>query len=147
MQDLSRIVLFVAADPAIILHAGVLVALGLLAYTYFGYPLAIGILARLFPARRTTVPIASERPPMVSVLLCVHNGAGFLPAKIESLLAQDYPPERMEILIYSDGSTDDTVAVAKALAAEPVAGKRICVITARVRRGKPSGLNVLRARA
>jgi biofilm PGA synthesis N-glycosyltransferase PgaC len=147
MQDLLRIVLFDAADPEIILHAAILIAFALLVYTYFGYPLAIGVLARLFPARTPVAPMPTEAPPMVSVLLCVHNGADFLPAKIDSLLAQDYPPERMEILIYSDGSTDDTVAVAHALAAQPFARGRIRIVAARERRGKPSGLNVLRALA
>src|SRR6516225_9588576 len=110
MQDVLLIVLFGAVV--------------LLAYTYFGYPLAIGALARFFPACKTVASRAEEAWPMVSALLCVHNGAGFLPAKIESLLAQDYPRDRLEILVYCDGSTDNTVAVAEMLAAQPAAADR-----------------------
>ena len=129
------------------LSAAVLIALALLLYTYVGYPAAIAILARLSPRRLTPVPVAGDRMPMVSVLLPVHNGSAFLTSKIESLLAQDYPPERMEILIYSDSSTDNTEALARALAASPSAGGRIRVVAAAERRGKPTGLNLLCALA
>ena len=133
MQDVLLIVLFGAVV--------------LLAYTYFGYPLAIGALARFFPACKTVASRPEEMSPMVSALLCVHNGAGFLPAKIESLLAQDYPRDRLEILVYCDGSTDNTVAVAEMLAAQPAAADRVRVLAADERLGKPSGLNVLKAHA
>jgi cellulose synthase/poly-beta-1,6-N-acetylglucosamine synthase-like glycosyltransferase len=45
------------------------------------------------------------------VILAVHNGERFIRQKIESLLALEYPPELLEILIVSDGSTDDTEAI------------------------------------
>ena len=124
--------------------AGAVVMLALLAYTYVGYPVAIGLLARLRPRRP---PPPGDRGagelPMVSICLPVHNGAGYLPAKIESLLAQDYPPDRVEILVYCDGCTDDTEAVARALAAAPAAGGRIRVLPNSRRLGKPTGLNTL----
>jgi biofilm PGA synthesis N-glycosyltransferase PgaC len=123
-------------------------ALALLAYTYFGYPLAVGLLARLFPARRAPgddeAALGGQPAPMVTVCLPVYNGARFLPRKIESLLAQDYPRARLEILVYSDGSSDDTEEVARALAASPEAGGRIRVVVAPDRRGKPAALNALR---
>jgi biofilm PGA synthesis N-glycosyltransferase PgaC len=123
--------------------AALLILLVLLAYIYIGYPLVLRLLAYLAPARPTRLN-EKQASPMVSVFLCVHNGAAFLRAKIDSLLAQDYPPERIEILIYSDGSTDDTEAVAQTLAAAPAAGGRIRVIAKAERRGKPTGLNALR---
>src|SRR5262249_48539714 len=125
------------------LTLAILIALALLLYTYAGYPLVLAILARLSRRRTRPSPAAGDQLPMVSVLLSVHNGAAFLPSKIDSLLAQDYPPDRMEILIYSDGSTDNTEVVARALAAAPNATGRIHVIAAAARRGKPTGLNVL----
>ena len=124
-----------------------MIAVLLLAYTYFGYPFAIAALARFNARRRSGLASPGKPAPMVSALLCVHNGAAFLPAKVESLLAQDYPADRLEILVYSDGSTDNTVAVAEALAAEPPSGGRIRVIVAKERRGKPTGLNVLKSHA
>ena len=121
--------------------ASVLVAslLALLAYTYAGYPLAIGVLARL---RRNRVQPSAGALPAVTICLPVHNGAGYLPAKIASLLAQDYAGP-MDILVYCDGCSDDTEAVARRLASDPASGGRIRVVPNPNRLGKPSGLNTL----
>jgi biofilm PGA synthesis N-glycosyltransferase PgaC len=125
----------------------VALALGLvaaLAYAYVGYPVAIGLMARLFGRRQA--PPAWPEPPMVSVCVPVHNGAGFLRAKIASLLAQDYPADRVEILIYCDGCTDETEAIARALAAESPPG-RIRVLVEPRRLGKPTAINAVRGAA
>jgi poly-beta-1,6-N-acetyl-D-glucosamine synthase len=121
------------------------IAAALIAYTYLGYPIAIGLLARLFP-RRASAATGGE-PPLVTVCLPVYNGAAYLPAKIESLLAQDVPGDGLEILIYCDGCADDSVAIARALAAAPEARGRIHVLAEPQRRGKPAALNALAARA
>lgn len=82
----------------------------LVLWVLFGYPLALHLLASRF-AR----PIhKSEWMPEVSVLLAVRNGERYLRAKLDTLLALDYPPERMRILVLSDGSTDATAAIARA---------------------------------
>lgn len=52
--------------------------------------------------------------PSVSVALCTHNGAEFLAAQLESILAQMPPPR--EVVISDDASTDDTLAVARGVA-------------------------------
>lgn len=46
--------------------------------------------------------------PLVSVVINTYNYGRFIEETIESALAQDYPPERMEIIVVDDGSTDDT---------------------------------------
>jgi glycosyltransferase involved in cell wall biosynthesis len=51
--------------------------------------------------------------PFMSVVLCVWNGERDLGRAIESLLAQDYPRDRYEIIIVEDGSADRSWAVAK----------------------------------
>jgi biofilm PGA synthesis N-glycosyltransferase PgaC len=129
--------------------AGALVMIALLAYTYFGYPLAIGLLARAFPLRPRPArrDDGAEALPKVSVCLPVFNGAAYLPAKIESLLGQDYPAARMELLVYCDGCTDDTEAVARALGASAAVGGRMRVLVSPRRRGKPAALNALGAEA
>jgi cellulose synthase/poly-beta-1,6-N-acetylglucosamine synthase-like glycosyltransferase len=72
-------------------------------YTYAGYPVLIWLLARLRPW-----PVKSARiTPSVSIVLAVHNGARLLAAKIQHLLALDYP-NITEIILVSDGSTDAT---------------------------------------
>ncbi|HVU53211.1 MAG TPA: glycosyltransferase, partial [Polyangia bacterium] len=101
-------------------------ALALLTYTYFGYPIVIAVLARLLP-HASPVPVPDARLPMVSAFLPIFNGRAHLRAKLDSLLAQDYPPERLEVLVYCDGCSDDSEAIARAVAAEPRAAGRVRV--------------------
>src|SRR5262249_30793502 len=115
-------------------------AFALLAYTYFGYPIAIAILARLLPHASSTdssrrAPPAPWRLPSMSAFLPIFNGAAHLPAKLESLLAQDYPPELLEVLVYCDGCTDDSETIARRLAASPRAAGRVRVFASPARRG------------
>jgi biofilm PGA synthesis N-glycosyltransferase PgaC len=120
-------------------------AVALLAYTYVGYPIVIGVLARLFPRKRAVSDDSAL--PTVTVCLPVFNAASYLPAKVESLLAQEYPAERVQILITCDGCTDGSETVARQLAANPVAGGRIRVLVAPGRSGKPTALNTMSAEA
>src|SRR5262249_58051498 len=102
-------------------------------YVYAGYPLLLMIWARMRP-RRTARGAARgstmRRPPhpTVSILIAARNEASRLPARIENLLALAYPADRREIIVVSDGSSDDTLAVlgrfpaVQAIAA-PAAGK------------------------
>jgi poly-beta-1,6-N-acetyl-D-glucosamine synthase len=87
--------------------AAFLVSVAFCVYTLVGYPLLLGVLARL---RTKPVRKAHERKS-VSVLLPVFNGAAWIGAKLETLLALDYPPELMEVLVVSDGSTDATDSI------------------------------------
>lgn len=123
--------------------AWAIVILAVLAYTYVGYPVTIGLLARAAGRRRASEPRPTDASPFVSICLPVYNGAGYLRAKVDSLLAQDYPGDRMEILIYCDGCSDDTEAIARELAASPAAAGRIRVIAETRRLGKPTGLTAL----
>lgn len=75
---------------------------------------------------------------MVSVLVPAHNEAGRIQGKIENLLSLDYPRDRLEILVASDGSTDGTARLARAFeqAGVTVTAFETC-------RGKPAVLNDL----
>ena len=115
--------------------------LGLLAYTYAGYPLLIGALARLRPA---PAPAPGDFEPSVTACVPVYNGASFLAAKLDSLLAQDYPKEKLEILVFSDGSTDETEALVRSYA-DHHGGIQLIVSAERV--GKPTALNRMVGRA
>lgn len=111
------------------------IALFILAYTYVGYPLVIGVLARIRPLRVDEDP---NYLPVVTACIPVYNASAYLRAKVESLLALDYPEDKLEILLYSDGSTDDTDAVAAELAARD---KRVKHLRSAERSGKPIGVN------
>src|SRR5262249_3959868 len=121
-----------------------LAAAALLAYTYVGYPVLIGVLARVRPHRSRAPAAPATAEPMVSAFLPVFHGAAHLRAKLDSLLAQDWPAERLEVLVYCDGCTDGSEALARAIAGEPRAAGRVRVFASSARRGKPAALNALR---
>jgi biofilm PGA synthesis N-glycosyltransferase PgaC len=112
-------------------------ALAVLFYTYVGYPVLIAVLARLLPLRPRLDPAWT---PMVSVCMTVYNGAPFIDRKLESLLALDWPHDKLEILIYSDGSEDDSDAKVQAWSARD---PRVRLLRSERRLGKPTGLNTL----
>mgnify|MGYP001820149056 CR=1 FL=1 len=87
-------------------------SLGLIAYTYGGYPLLVTVLARLRP-RPTR---AAEIEPTVSVVLAAHNEGARIGAKLDNLLALDYPEEKLQVVVVSDGSTDGTDEVVRGFA-------------------------------
>lgn len=118
-----------------------IVCLGVLAYTYVGYPVLIGLFARLFPTRVRPDP---RFEPEVSVCIAAYNVAAFLDAKLASLVGQDYPAAKLEILVYSDGSDDGTDEVARRWEARD---PRVRLIRGERRRGKPTGLNRMRVEA
>jgi len=124
-----------------------LTLLGLLAFTYVGYAIVIGVLARVASGGRQLPPADDASLPTVSVCLPVCDAAAQLRPKIDSLLAQDYPADKIEIVIYCDGCKDDSEAVARAIAAEPASAGRIRVIAETRRLGKPSGINAVAAAA
>ena len=104
----------------------------LVAYTYAGYPLLLALWARAFPRPISRSAIA----PKIVVIVVAHNEERRIAAKIETILAQDYPPEALRILVASDGSTDGTVSQVKSRH-DP----RVGVIAWPQRRGKAACLN------
>ena len=81
---------------------------GILAYTYVGYPLLAWLRSKLWHEN----PRKAFFQPRLSLLVVAHNEARGIRARIENLLALDYPRELLEIVIASDASTDGTAEVA-----------------------------------
>jgi cellulose synthase/poly-beta-1,6-N-acetylglucosamine synthase-like glycosyltransferase len=79
-------------------------ALGVTLYVYVGYPALLAAWARLAPKP----VLRSAVTPGVSIVIAARNEAADLQARIENLLASDYPADRMQIIVVSDGSTDAT---------------------------------------
>ena len=76
------------------------------AYVYVGYPVLLGVWAAVAARRARPAAQRAEVPlPAVSVIIAARNEAHRLPARIENLLASDYPAP-LEIIVASDGSTD-----------------------------------------
>ena len=74
-----------------------------------GYPVWLAVRARLF----CRVPRPGPNEPAITAVIPVHNGVQFLSGKLDSVLASDYPPEKLDILVLSDASSDGTDEVAE----------------------------------
>ena len=87
-------------------------SIAVVAYVYAGYPLMLRVWAR---ARHCGLRIADcgliDDWPGVSIVIAARNEGSRLSARIENLLALDYPADRRQIVVVSDGSTDNTVDV------------------------------------
>ncbi len=102
-------------------------------YTYLGYPLLVWLLAR---CRRRAVRKAAITPT-VSVVIACHNEARNIEARLRNLYECDYPPQRLEIIVVSDGSTDSTAELARRFTHE---GVRVFAYERQM--GKAAALNV-----
>jgi cellulose synthase/poly-beta-1,6-N-acetylglucosamine synthase-like glycosyltransferase len=105
-------------------------AAGLVLYTFLGYPLLIGLLARLRPRPNQMAAIE----PAVTLIIPAYNEEAVIAAKIENSLALDYPADKLTILVVADGSDDDTVAIANRYPGVQVAHRP-------GRRGKAAAVN------
>ncbi len=109
------------------------VSVAVVVYVYAGYPLLLAAWARLAgrPPRRAADGV--RRWPSVSIVVAARNEAARLPARVANLLTLPYPGSR-EIIVVSDGSTDDT----RAALASFVGQVRLIELPAG---GKPRALN------
>jgi cellulose synthase/poly-beta-1,6-N-acetylglucosamine synthase-like glycosyltransferase len=89
-------------------------SLGALAWTHVGYPLTAGGLARLREQRVAKDP---SWVPSVSVIVAAYNEEPVIERRLENLLALDYPPDRLEVVVASDASGDRTNELVEAVAA------------------------------
>lgn len=100
---------------------------GLLVYTHLGYPLVLRLLVAL--RRHPTLgPGAWEELPRVSLIVAAYDEEDVIEAKVANALALDYPRDRLELIVASDGSGDATAERARAAGADlvldlPRAGK------------------------
>jgi cellulose synthase/poly-beta-1,6-N-acetylglucosamine synthase-like glycosyltransferase len=114
------------------LLAWLVISVLLLGYTLVGYPLLVILLASLRPASRRTSRIS----PSVTVIIPAFNEEAVLAEKLESVLALDYPPDRMQILVADDGSEDATAAIARSYQ-----GRGVELYAYTARRGKVAAMN------
>lgn len=87
-------------------------ALGVIFYAYLGYPILVAALSLVF--QRPINKKAIE--PTVSLLITAYNEEQDIGAKLENSLTLDYPRNRFEIVVASDGSTDATETITREFA-------------------------------
>jgi cellulose synthase/poly-beta-1,6-N-acetylglucosamine synthase-like glycosyltransferase len=103
------------------------------AYVYIGYPIVLIFLRGL----RNRPVLRQPIEPRVSILVAAHNEAAVIEKKIRNTLALDYPHDRLELVIASDGSTDGTETIAERFAD----GEKVRLIAYPRNRGKLATLN------
>src|SRR3954471_8713549 len=88
----------------------------LIVHTHVGYPALLSLLARGAP----DPPRDPAYEPSVSVIVAAYDEEDVIARKVENVLALDYPRERLELIVASDGSGDATGERAKAAGADLV---------------------------
>jgi len=103
----------------------------LISYTYFGYAIYLW----LYVCLRKRPTFQSPITPSVSIVIAARNEEARLPAKLENLRLLDYPPEHIQIIVASDGSTDRTASILREQA------NQITSVILNESRGKANALN------
>ena len=114
----------------------------LVGYTYAGYAAVIWICSRIWGRREVPPPTDGAAAPTVSVLIAAHDEADVIGARVENALALDYPPDKLEIIVASDGSRDATAEIVRSFA-----DRGVRLLDYRVNRGKAATLNAALAEA
>jgi poly-beta-1,6-N-acetyl-D-glucosamine synthase len=106
---------------------------GLVFYAYLGYAswLWLRCLLKSRPVKRG--PLV----PSISIVMVIRNEEQNLESKMRNLLDLDYPPERCQIVVVSDGSTDRSEEILRTFAQDP----RVQVVLNQLSLGKACGLN------
>jgi cellulose synthase/poly-beta-1,6-N-acetylglucosamine synthase-like glycosyltransferase len=88
-------------------------SVGLILYAHAGYPVLLGLLARLRRgASRASLPADAELP-LVSVIVAAYAEQDVIADRVANIRALDYPPERVELIVACDGSPDATASRAR----------------------------------
>ena len=82
-------------------------------YTYLGYPLVLYIKSIFRKNPISTDHI--ENYPCVSIVIAARNEAKNIEQRIRNIMNQDYPKDKFEVIIVSDGSTDGTDDIVKTI--------------------------------
>lgn len=101
-------------------------------YTYFGYPAWMAFITKF-----GNKPVRKQYYlPTVSLVISAYNEEKHIENKIKNSISLDYPKEKLEIIVVSDGSTDKTVSIL-----EKYAGKGVTLIKFEERAGKTKAQN------
>jgi cellulose synthase/poly-beta-1,6-N-acetylglucosamine synthase-like glycosyltransferase len=115
--------------------------LGLVTYIYVGY---LGGVVLLAPILRRDVSKANIEPS-VTVVIAAFNEEREIKSTVVNKLSQDYPSDRLEVIVVSDGSTDPTDDIIRSLAVSYQG--RLSLLRQEPRRGKTQALNMAVAHA
>jgi cellulose synthase/poly-beta-1,6-N-acetylglucosamine synthase-like glycosyltransferase len=112
------------------------VCFGLVAYIYVGYLAGVFVLAHIM--RRDV--IKADVTPSISVVISAFNEEHEIERTVVNKLSQDYPPDRLEVIVVSDGSTDRTDEIVRGLVDRSEG--RLRLFRQEPRQGKTQALNM-----
>ena len=107
-------------------------------YAYFGYPLLLLILGKLknIIAPEKSTSFSESEAPSITIIIPAHNEESIIGDKLRNTLSLYYPG-KLQILVVSDGSTDDTVQIVNEFLDDP----RVTLFELQQRKGKAQALN------
>jgi len=112
------------------------ISAGFTVYVYLGYPILLWALQAVFRSSPGKRPME----PTVSLLVAAYNEATVIADKIRNSLAIDYPADKLEIVIASDGSSDATADIVRSFTGAE-SGGRVRLLNFEINRGKTAMLN------
>jgi len=117
------------------------ISAGFAVYVYIGYPVLLWGLQAVFRSS----PRKQSIEPSVSLLVAAYNEAAVMADKIRNSLGLDYPADKLEVVIASDGSKDATAEIVRSFygseTVEGEAGGRVRLLNFEENRGKTAVLN------
>ena len=113
------------------------IAATLVGYSYLGYPAWLWVRSRWSPrpVRR------GSALPSVSAVMVVRNEGEVIARKLENLLSLEYPADKLEVVVVSDGSSDRTSAILAEYSDDSSEGSRVRTLMKPSSQGKAAGLN------
>lgn len=117
------------------------IASGIVIYSYVGYPIILGMIARLRGKTANSDEALGqsklpEEYPFVSIIIAAYKEESVILERLNNAIQMDYPADRYEVLIGCDGNEDTTGELV-----ESFNDSRIKLCQYPQRRGKPSVLN------
>lgn len=106
-------------------------AVGIIFYTYVGYPLLLSVLA-VFKSSKKNKAVAEL--PFVTIIIAAYNEEAVIADKIKNIFAADYPTEKLQVIVAAQGSTDHTAAIASSYSG-------VSVLQSAERKGKSVAVN------
>jgi poly-beta-1,6-N-acetyl-D-glucosamine synthase len=129
------------------------IAAALIGYSYLGYPAWLWLRSRWSPrpVRRSSGQSFgqssgqssghSSAVPAVTAVMVVRNEEAVIARKLENLLTLDYPHEKLDLVVVSDGSSDRTPAILTDYARDSKVRTRLRTLIKPASEGKAAGLN------
>lgn len=117
-------------------EVGFWMCLGLIVYIYIGYPVCVFLLSAISGHR----PNSSPLEPTVTVVISAYNEEAEIEMTVINKLNQDYPPDRLKVVVVSDGSTDRTEMIVQRLQRDHP--HRLMLLRQEPRQGKTQALNM-----